>query len=91
MIKYFLIFKLKFISANQFIFLRNRSTVQQLLILLDNIITAKKNYIRIYLDIHKAFDIVPYNKLLIKLKIITGNLWLWFNSYLLNHQHCVKI
>ena len=33
------------------------------------------------------------NELLIKLRAmcISGNLWQWFKSYLLNRQHCVKI
>lgn len=80
----------KFISAR---FLRNRSTVQQLLILLNNIINTKNQTDTIYLDIRKAFDTVPHNELLIKLKTmgISGNLWLWFQSYLSNRQQCVKI
>ena len=83
----------KYISARQFGFLRNRSTVQQLLILLNSIINTKNQTDTIYLDIRKAFDTVPHNELLIKLKTmgISGNLWQWFKSYLLNLQHCVKI
>ena len=47
----------------------------------------------IYFDFKKAFDSVPHNELLFKLKSmgISGNLWLWFESYLFNHQQCVKI
>ena len=45
------------------------------------------------LVIRKTFNTVPHNELLIKLRTmgISGNLWQWFKSYLLNHQHCVKI
>ena len=82
-----------YISDRQFGFLRNRSTVPQLLILLNSIINTKNQTDTIYIDIRKAFDTVPHNELLIKLRTmgISGNLWQWFKSYLLNRQHCVKI
>ena len=46
----------------------------------------------IYFDFRKAFDSVPHNELLFKLKSlgISGILWLWFKSYLFNHHHCVN-
>ena len=64
-----------------------------MLILLNSIINTKNQTDTIYLDIRKAFDTVPHNELLIKLRTmgISGNLWQWFKSYLLNRQHCVKI
>ena len=73
--------------------MRNRSSVQQLLILLDTIINTIYQSDMIYLDIRKAFNSVSHNKLLIKLKAIgiSGNLWLWFKSYMLSRQQCVKI
>ena len=79
-----------FISNSQFGFMRNRSSVQQLL---DTIINTKYQSDVIYLDIRKAFDSVSHNELLIKLKAIgiSGHLWLWFKSYLLSRQQCVKI
>ena len=82
-----------FISNSQFRFMRNRSSVQQLLILLDTIINTKYQSDVIYLDIQKAFNSVSHNELLITLKAIgiSGNLWLWFKSYLLSRQRCVKI
>jgi len=45
------------------------------------------------LDFCKAFDNVPHNKLLHKLKAVgkSGNLWLFFKFYLLNCQQCTKI
>lgn len=81
------------ISPQQFGFLRNRSTIQQLLILWNNIINTNHQTDVIYLDFRKAFDSVPHHELLIKLRSIgiSGNLWLWFKSYLLNRQQCVKI
>ena len=47
----------------------------------------------IYFDFKKALDSAPHNELLFKLKSmgISGNLWLWFESYLSNRQQCVKI
>ena len=62
-------------------------------ILFNSIINTKNQTDTIYLDIRKAFDTVPHNELLIKLRAmgISGNLWQWFKSYLLNRQHCVKI
>jgi len=78
------------LSPYQFGFLSNRSTLQQLLILFNDINNAHDV---IYLDFHKAFDSIPHNKLLLKLKSmgILSNLWLWFKSYLLKRQQCVKI
>jgi len=55
--------------------------------------TASHHTDIIYLDFCKAFDSVPHNELLLKLKKlgIPGNVWLWFNIYLLNRKQCVKI
>ena len=46
-----------------------------------------------YLDLKKAFDIVPHNELLLKLWSygITGHLWEWFKCYLSNHSQIVCI
>ena len=82
-----------FITPQQFGFLKNRSTVQQLLILFDIIINTDYQSDVIYFDFRKAFDSVPHNELLFKLKSlgISGTLWLWFKSYLFNRHQCVKI
>ena len=66
-----------FISPCQFGFLRNKSTVQQLLILLDKVANCTHQTDVIYLDIRKAFDSVPHNELLVKLRAIgiSGNLF----------------
>ena len=82
-----------FLTPQQFGFLKNRSTVQQLLVLFDTIMRTDYQTDVIYSDLKKAFDSVPHNELLFKLKStgISGNLWLWFESYLSSHQQCVKI
>ena len=84
-----------FISSCQFGFVCGRSTLQQLLIFLSNIfhnIDEKLQTDAIYLDLSKAFDSVPHDKLLIKLYSmgITGELWLWFKEYFSRSQ-CVSI
>ena len=82
------------ISMCQFGFMKGCSTLQQLLIFLNSIHEhCKIQTDVIYLDFAKAFDRVPHNELLLKLwKIgITGNLWLWFRSYLNNRQQCVRL
>ena len=83
----------KFISPAQFGFLKNRSVIQQLLILFNQVINTNHQTDVIYLDFRKAFDSVPHNQLLLKLSRlgISGNLWLWFKFYLLHRQQCVKI
>jgi exonuclease III len=77
-------------------FLRNRSTVTQLLQVFSNI-----NYILdtgdqtdvVYFDLSKAFDSVPHKLLLEKLKSfgITGTLHKWLTSYLTNRLQRVSL
>ena len=83
----------KFISPAQFGFLKNRPVIQQLLILFNQIINSNHQTDVIYLDFRKAFDSVLHNQLLLELNRhgISGNLWLWFKSYLLHRQQCVKL
>ena len=47
----------------------------------------------LYLDIRKAFDTIPHNKLLTKVWSIgvINNLWLFFKAYLTNRRQCVEI
>ena len=65
------------LSPHQFGFLSNRSTLHQLLILFNHIINGNDQTDVIYLDFHKAFDSIPHNELLLKLRSmgISGNLW----------------
>ena len=84
------------ISSRQFGFLKNRSTVHQLLTFLNEVYgssCSKSQLDVIYLDFKKAFDSVSHNELLVKLwsSGVTGNLWLWCKAYLSNRSQCVTI
>ena len=85
-----------FLSNSQFGFLKGRSTLHQLLIFLSDIFSNIDNKLQtdaIYLDLRKAFDSVPHDKLLFKLHSfgITGELWLWLKAYLSSRTQCVCI
>ena len=76
--------------------MHGQSTLQQLLIFLGDIfmnIDDKLQTDAIYLDLRKAFDSVPHDKLLVKLHSIgiNGTLWLWFRAYLSSRTQCVVI
>ena len=84
------------ITKHQFGFLSNRSSTQQLLTFIHSIYSSHSDNAfsdTIYLDISKAFDSVSHPELLLKLwsSGITGNLWLWFKSYLSDRRQCVSI
>ena len=84
------------ISHWQFGFMPNRSSLKQLILHVHNILLAMDNMQQVdtvLLDIRKAFDSVPHDKLLSKLwdAGITGSLWLLFRSYLSDRQQCVRV
>ena len=83
----------KDINPRQFGFTKNSSTLQQMLIFLDQIINSPQQTDVIYLDISKAFDTVSHSILLNKLWSIgiTGTLWTWFKDYLSNRYQRVTI
>ena len=47
----------------------------------------------IFLDLRKAFDVIPHDKLLEKLQRfgIRGKEYLWFHSYIIERKQCVSI
>ena len=84
------------ISSSQFGFIRNHSTVKQLLLHTKNIICASernKQLDTINLDIRKAFDTVPHDLLLLNLWNVgvTGSLWRLLQAYLLYRHQCVSV
>ena len=84
------------ITDHQFGFLPCRSTLQQLL-LYEEYLHASLNSCQqvdsIYLDIRKAFDSVPHDKLLKKLwsSGLVGSIWKFFKAYLTDRQQCVMV
>ena len=83
----------KLINPFQFGFTRNCSTLQQMLIFIDQILNSSSQTDVIYFDISKAFDTVSHSILLTKLWSfgITGVLWSWFKDYLSNRSQRVSI
>ena len=82
------------ISFVQFGALKGRSTLQQLLVFLNFVHNNHDQQVDIfYLDIKKAFDGIPHDKLFHKLYScgIQGNLWEWFKSYLSGRTQHVRI
>lgn len=86
----------KLFSKKQYGFLPGRSTVLQLLKMLDHWTEALDNGDSLevlYLDIQKAFDTVPHKRLIIKLKAlgIKGRLLTWIQNFLDNRTQFIKI
>jgi hypothetical protein len=84
------------ITTLQHGFLRNRSTVTQLLQVfsnINNILDKGDQADVVYFDLSKAFDSVPHKLLLEKLKFfgITGSLHDWISSYLTNRLQRVTL
>ena len=80
----------------QFGFLEGKSTVTQLLICYNDRASSRNNSTPtdvIFLDFTKAFDSVPHERLLLKLKGygIEGNLLQWFRNFLTNRQQRVVV
>ena len=83
----------KSISPLQFGFTKNCSTLQQMLIFINQVINTPFQTDVIYFDISKAFDTVSHSILLRKLWLfgITGTLWTWIKDYLTNRHQRVFI
>ena len=88
--------KNNFFFDKQFGFLPHRSTNQAIIELInhlsDNLNHSQLSLV-LCLDISKAFDSIPHDKLLIKLKHagIRGIALNWFTSYLKDRKQCVKL
>ena len=86
----------KLFSPNQFGFLAGRSTVVQLLKVMDiwtKILDEGGCIDAVYCDFMKAFDKVPHNRLLLKVEKygITGNILGWIKSFLIGRTQQVTI
>ena len=85
-----------FVSLCQFRFLKNRSTLQQLVAFLSTILDSFSENCQtdvMYLDIRKAFDTVSHSVLLRKFwnAGITGSIWEFLRAYLFSRLQCVSI
>lgn len=83
-------------NPNQFGFLQNKSTVSQLLLCYNDWSKSRNNNKPTdiaFLDFHKAFDSVPHERLLYKLKQhgIGGSLLGWFRNFLTNRKQRVAV
>ena len=87
---------LNILNEHQFAYLRGRSTVAQLLSTLHDCTKSRNNSIPtevIFLDLAKAFDSVPHERLLLKLNrySIGGNMLVWFQNFLTHRKQHVVI
>ena len=84
------------ISSSQFGFLPGHSCSTQLLYVMD-IITSSLDHGSpvnvIYLDLQKAFDSVPHNRLLLKVEsyVISDKFLGWIKSFLSDREQCVVL
>ena len=84
------------LNPNQFGFTKGKSTLAQLLSSFNDWSSSRNNSKTtdcIFLDLAKAFDSVPHERLLLKLQRhgIEGSLFLWFRNFLTNRQQRVVI
>ena len=85
--------ELNLFNPDQFAYLSGKSTLLQLLACYDDWAKARNNYCSkptdvILLDLSKAFDRVPHERLLLKLNRhgIDGPLLQWFRHFLTNRM-----
>jgi sarcosine oxidase/L-pipecolate oxidase len=86
----------KLIYKHQYGFLKGRSTEHALMHITNKIgqaLNENKYCVGVFLDLKKAFDVVPHSILLKKLEKlgITGTALEWFSSYLSNRTQKVEI
>lgn len=86
----------KIFTDSQFGFRDRRGCILQLLEVFDDwTLALDKGFSvdTIYLDFQKAFDSVPYNRLLVKLEAygVTGNILKWIKNFLSDRQQRVMI
>ena len=84
------------LSCNQFGFVSGRNTITQLLVSLNDWMYDLDSNIPVdacYMDFRKAFDAVPHQRLINKLKgyNISGPILKWITSFLTNRKQFVKI
>ena len=88
--------KKSYFSDDQYGFLTNRSTSTQMLVMLNDFYKAiqlNKSIDLVYIDFARAFDSVPINRILYKLKSIgiSGKIYMFIKNFLENRTFRVKI
>ena len=89
-------YKNKLFSNKQFGFLKGRSTVTQLLTILEDWVEGLEDGGRfdvIYTDLEKAFDKIPHLRLISKLHSygLNGDIILWISAFLTNRKQRVVV
>ena len=84
------------ITSSQHGFVKNKSRLKNLLMVLDVVCSHVDNGVPvdvIYLDFKKAFDKVPHQRLLTKIRAhgIAGHIVNWIDSWLLNRSQRVVV
>lgn len=84
------------LSEHQFGFMKKRSTKTQLISVLEdwyNALSGKYNIDCVYIDLKRAFDVIPHDLLLYKLYAIgiRGKLHSWISDFLTDRTFQVKI
>ena len=84
------------LSSEQFGFVSGRNTITQLLVTINDWMSDLDNNIPVdacYMDFRKAFDAVPHQRLLSKLKgyNISGPILNWISSFLSDRKQFVKL
>ena len=87
---------LNLFNPDQFAYLRGKSTLGQLFTCYNDWAKARNRSQQrdiIFLDLSKAFDSVPHERLLLKLQRhgIDGPLLLWIRNFLTNRRQCVVL
>jgi len=94
MTSYFM--KCNLISDSQHVFIANHSTCTNLLESSNDWTLALQDHTGVtvvYIDFAKAFDSVPHDKLVHRLKTygINGQLLLWLKNFLSDRNHCTPV
>jgi hypothetical protein len=84
------------LSENQFAYLKGKSTVTQLLSTVDNWVRSRNSGVPtdvIFINLAKAFDSVPHERLILKLRSygIEGSLLSWFKHFITGRKQRVVI
>ena len=84
------------LSKEQYGFVSGRNTITQLLVTINDWMFDLDNNMSVdaaYMDFRKAFDTVPHQRLLNKLRgyNVNGNILKWISSFLTNRYQYVKI